>query len=94
MKKINYILFILVLQLIFAVEDNSINNSNSTNCFGNCYEPIANAGPTQTYYNGANATLDGSGSFDPEGQSLYYNWLFPDGIILNNSDQIELKEVS
>ncbi len=73
MKKINYILFILALQLMFAVEDNSINNSNTTNCFGNCYEPTANAGPTQIYYKGSTATLNGSGSFDPEGELLSYD---------------------
>jgi large repetitive protein len=36
--------------------------------------PIANAGPDQTVRMGAIVTLDGTGSFDREGQPLAYSW--------------------
>ncbi len=36
--------------------------------------PIANAGPDQTVRMGAIVTLDGTGSYDREGQPLAYSW--------------------
>ena len=40
----------------------------------NCFIPEANAGNDKTYYIGSSVTLDGSGSFDPEGSTLTYSW--------------------
>ncbi|MBL7252020.1 PKD domain-containing protein [Alloalcanivorax marinus] len=36
--------------------------------------PVADAGPNQTVYTGNRVELDGSGSYDPEGDALSYAW--------------------
>ena len=36
--------------------------------------PIANAGPDQTVFEHSTVTLDGTGSYDPDGDSLTYHW--------------------
>jgi hypothetical protein len=41
------------------------------------YPPIANAGYSQNVHSNDYVVLDGSGSYDPYGNALYYSWLQP-----------------
>lgn len=46
--------------------------------------PVANAGADRSYPEGTSIQLNGSGSSDPDGQALIYNWQSLDGIVLFN----------
>ena len=49
--------------------------------------PIADAGIDQSVTVGAEVTLDGTGSIDPDGNTITYNWTFlsgPEAIVLND----------
>ena len=56
--------------------------------------PTADAGPDQTveqaYYQGADVTLDGSGSSDPDGDSLTYSWTWIGGSATGVSPTVSL----
>ena len=47
--------------------------------------PIANAGADQSINEGSLATLDGSLSFDPDGNPITYQWTAPAGITLSSA---------
>jgi hypothetical protein len=46
--------------------------------------PTANAGPDQQVFPGDLVTLNGTGSSDPEGEALTFNWTAPAGITLSD----------
>jgi hypothetical protein len=52
--------------------------------------PIANAGPDQSVRMGAIVTLDGTGSFDREGEPLAYSWTQTSGpeVTLNGTTSV------
>ncbi|WP_278922846.1 Ig-like domain-containing protein [Pseudophaeobacter profundi] len=47
--------------------------------------PVANAGPDQVVQSGADVTLDGSASADPNGDALTYHWSAPAGVTLSDA---------
>ena len=46
--------------------------------------PVSNAGEDQYVDSGVRIQLDASGSYDPEGEELTYNWIVPDIIVLSD----------
>ena len=46
--------------------------------------PVADAGNPQLVYAGQTVTLDASSSTDPDGYPLFFEWISPDGIVLDN----------
>jgi hypothetical protein len=53
--------------------------------------PVADAGANQIVFVGETFTLDGSGSYDPYGTILYYDWDFNDPYTTGNSEIITHK---
>ncbi len=51
--------------------------------------PVANAGRDTTVKVGTTVQLDGSGSFDPNGDTLGYIWTAPAGITLSNPTAVQ-----
>ncbi len=52
-------------------------------------QPVANAGPDQTVNEQDLVQLDGSGSYDPEGETLTYSWTTPPEIQLSDSSALQ-----
>jgi hypothetical protein len=50
--------------------------------------PVANAGASRNIVEGSSVSLDGSGSYDPDGDALSYSWKALDGIILFNPNSV------
>lgn len=47
--------------------------------------PIADAGESNTVLATTNYILDGTGSYDPEGEDITYMWTAPEGIVLSDN---------
>ncbi len=47
--------------------------------------PVANAGTDFSIDENVNGNLDGSGSYDPEGKPLTYNWIAPVGFVISDT---------
>jgi hypothetical protein len=67
---------ISILTLLLEINDSLSWHITCDNCGDTNSPPIANAGADQTVYVAQAVTLDGSGSTDPDGQSLRYSWSF------------------
>ncbi len=59
----------------WVVDKNALNNR----------PPVANAGPDQVVYENDSVRLDGTASYDPDGDSLSFRWTSPAGITLSDS---------
>ncbi|MFC1868194.1 PKD domain-containing protein [Thermodesulfobacteriota bacterium] len=56
-------------------------------------EPVADAGPDLEAYAGEYVTLDGSGSYDPDGSIVSYEWIVisdPDNPIIGQQEIVEI----
>ncbi len=60
---------------------------------GTNHAPVVNAGPDQTVKQGVQVTLDGSGSKDPEGNTVKFMWTQIAGATVNLSDPTAAKPV-
>lgn len=69
-------------------EDNAWNNTSVfgiiTMIGGDDLPPVADAGPDQEVMENTLVTLDGSGSYDPEGSDISYTWTAPGAITLSD----------
>ncbi len=61
--------------------------SDGTGCSN--HSPIADAGDGQVVSAGNKGVLDGSKSYDYDGDSLTYEWIAPEGIVLNNAAAVQ-----
>ncbi len=65
-----------VYTLTLIVNDGKVNSESDTVAITavSNFPPVANAGPDQTVSTGTAVSLDGSGSSDPDGDTLKYYW--------------------
>ena len=52
--------------------------------------PVANAGPDQTVYEGTSVTLNGCGSYDPDGYIVSYEWMEGSSLL---SESVEFSRI-
>jgi len=50
--------------------------------------PVADAGADLSYVEGSSVSLDGRGSYDPDGDAISYQWMSLDGIVLFNPTSV------
>ncbi|MCF7918989.1 MAG: choice-of-anchor J domain-containing protein [Candidatus Cloacimonetes bacterium] len=72
----------------FMLPENQHDGVIMINDVGIQYVPIADAGEDQSVIGGDFVTLDGSGSFDMNGDALTYAWTAPAGITLSSTTVI------
>jgi hypothetical protein len=81
---------------IHAVTGSLTSNTVYKTWTSNATKPVANAGPDQTISTGASgcvalATLDGTGSSDPRGETITYRWTGPfSGFLMGSSPSVNL----
>ena len=73
------------VELVVTDLDGQVSEPDTLLISSNNLAPTANAGPDQLTYLNSTVVLDGSGSFDPEGDSIMYDWLVtsPSGVELS-----------
>src|SRR3989304_5627522 len=72
-KGLGYVLMVFLAAVVFSGcgdDDSAVTATPAAN-----KAPVANAGPNQSVTNGDVVALDGSGSTDPEGDTLTYSWV-------------------
>lgn len=75
--------------LVEVTDDAGLVGTDSVNIeitFAQNVPPIASAGSGQTVRDGEGVTLDGSGSVDPDGDALSFDWVQVGGVDVNLSD--------
>ena len=90
LTKKSYI-FILVVNdgLLNSIADSVVINVNAFNV-----APTANAGADQVVDAGTQVVLSGSLSSDPNGDTLSYKWTLPNGILVSNTDTIQISFIA
>ncbi len=85
----------MTYQFKLVVNDGTVDSvADYINVTVNDVVPVANAGDDQTVMFNTEVTLDGSGSYDPNGSAITYLWTAPAGVTLGNSYDISLSDTT
>lgn len=74
---LNYVILVLFVGAHaneYAINPNTASGEVSLNSIQIDFLPVADAGIDQVVFRGVDVVLNGSGSFDPDGNSLIYQW--------------------